>query len=92
VKRSVLLFTVSAVMAAMMALAGPAFADHAHYLVTPGTTVEDIGGGQTKKCSTDPGGHKFHKNMHAGQPGEEDGAFDNPRNPVSVGKSENATC
>lgn len=92
VKRIVLLFTVSAVMAAMMAFTGPAFADHAHYLVTPGTTVEDIGRGQTAKCSTEPGGHKFHKNMHTGQPGEEDGAFDNPRNPISVGKSENATC
>ena len=88
-KRSVLLFTVAAVVAAMMALAGPAFADHAHYLATPGTTVEDIGGGQTEKCSTDPGGHKFHENMHTGEPAE---AFANPSNPVSVGKSENATC
>lgn len=88
-RRIVLLFTVAAAMAATMALAGPAFADHEHYLVTPGTTVEDIGSGQTAKCSTDPGGHKFHKNMHTGEPAE---AFANPRNPVSVGKSEIATC
>ena len=89
VRRTVLLFTVVAVMAATMALAGPAFADHEHYLVTPGITVEDIGSGQTEKCSDEPGGHKFHENMHVGQAGE---AFDNPKNPVSVGKSENATC
>ena len=88
-RRNVLVFTVAAVMAAMMAFAGPAFADHAHYLVTPGTTVEDIGGGQTAKCSTDPGGHKFHEHMHVGHAGQ---AFENPSNPVSVGKSENATC
>lgn len=88
-RRIVLLFTVAAVMAAMLALAGPALADHAHYLATPGTTVEDIGRGQTEKCSTGPGGHKFHENVHVGQPGQ---AFDNPKNPVSAGKSENATC
>lgn len=88
-KRTVLLFTVAAVMAAMLVFAGPAFADHAHYLVTPGTTVEDIASGQTEKCASEPGGHKFHENMHVGQPGK---AFANPRNPVSVGKSEDATC
>ncbi len=88
-KRMVLLFTVTVVMAAMLALAGPALADHQHYLVTPGTTVEDIGRGQTEKCSDEPGGHKFHENMHVGQPGQ---AFANEANPVSVGKSENATC
>lgn len=91
-KRVVLLFTVAAVMAAMMALAGPALADHQHYLATPGTTVQDIGRGQTEKCSDEPGGHKFHENVHTGQPGEKGGAFDNPRNPVSVGKSGDATC
>ena len=50
-RRIILLVTVAAVMAAMMALAGPALADHQHYLETPGTTVEDIGRGQTEKCS-----------------------------------------
>ncbi len=87
-RRIVLLVTVAAVMAAMVALSGPAFADHAHYLVTPGTTVEDIGRGQTEKCSTEPGGHKFHENMHKGQPEE---AFAN-QGKVYVGKSEDATC
>ena len=88
-KRIILLVTVALVMAAMMALAGPALADHEHFLTTPGTTVQDIAHGQTEKCSTEPGGHKFHENVHIGQPGQ---AFANPNNPVSVGKSENATC
>lgn len=85
----VLLFTVTAVIAAMLALAGPALADHAHYLVTPGTTVEDIGSGQTAKCRDEPGGHKFHDNVHTGTPGQF--AFAQGGQ-VEVGKSENATC
>jgi hypothetical protein len=83
-----LLFTVAAVMAAMMALAGPAFADHAHNLITPGHTVVDIGGGQTEKCATEPGGHKFHNNVHIGTPGTS--AFPQSGN-VSVIKTEDAT-
>ena len=88
-RRIILLVTVAAVMAAMMALAGPAFANHDHNLTTPGTIVVDIANGQTEKCASDPGGHKFHDNVHVGQAGE---AFANPNNPVSVDKTENATC
>ncbi len=88
VRRIVLLFTVAAVMAAMMALAGPALADHQHYLKTEGITVEDIASGQTEKCASEPGGHKFHENMHKGQP-EEAFAI---QGKVFVGKSEDATC
>ncbi len=68
-RRIILLVTVALVMAAMMALAGPAFAGHQHNLSTPGTTVVDIGSGQTSKCSGEPGYHKFHENVHLGTPG-----------------------
>jgi hypothetical protein len=88
-RRVIMLVTVAVVMAVMMALAGPAFANHDHNLYTPGTTVVDVANGQTEKCASEPGGHKFHENVHVGQPGDE--AFDNP-NPVSVDKTENATC
>ena len=88
-RRTILLGTVALVVAAMMALAGPAFANHDHNLTTPGTTVVDIANGQTEKCAGEPGGHKFHENVHVGQAGK---AFANPNNPVSVDKTESATC
>ena len=65
-------------------------ANHDHNLITPGTIVEDIADGQTEKCATDPGGHKFHENVHLGQPGLF--AFAQPNNPVSIIKTETATC
>ena len=65
-------------------------ANHDHDLTTPGTTVVDIGDGQTEKCASDPGGHQFHLNVHLGQPGTF--AFEQPNNPVSIAKTENATC
>jgi hypothetical protein len=87
-KRIILLVTVALVMAAMLALASPAFADHAHNLITPGTTVENIGSGQTEKGCGEPGYHKFHENVHIGTPGTF--AFPQSGN-VSVVKTENAT-
>jgi len=69
---------------------GRALADHDHNLITPGTTVVDIANGQTEKCATDPGGHKFHVNVHIGVPGTI--GFAQPNNPVSIIKTENATC
>ncbi len=84
--------TMALVMAAMMALASPAFApafaDHAHNLITPGTTVENIGSGQTEKGCGEPGYHKFHENVHIGTPGTH--AFPQSGN-LSVVKTENAT-
>jgi hypothetical protein len=71
-------------------IACPALANHDHNLITPGTTVVDIGNGQTEKCATDPGGHKYHEHVHLGMPGML--AFENPHNPVSVIKTESATC
>jgi len=70
--------------------AGTALADHDHDLSTPGHTVVDIANGQTEKCASDHGGHKFHTNVHLGQPGSF--AFEQPNNPVSVSKTEDATC
>ena len=75
---------------AMPMFAGTALADHDHNLITPGKTVVDIANGQTEKCATDPGGHKFHANVHLGTPGTF--AFAQPNNPVSIIKTESATC
>jgi hypothetical protein len=83
------LVTAALMMVAMMALSGPAFADHAHDLITPGTTVVDIGSGQTEKCATEPGGHQFHNRVHFGTPGTY--AFTQGDN-VSVIRTEPITC
>ncbi len=65
----------------------PASASHEHYLLTPGTCVTDIASGQTSKAPGEEGYHRFHSNVHKGQPGL--AAFTNPNNPVSVDKG---TC
>jgi hypothetical protein len=68
--------------------AATASAEHQHWLQTPGACVEDLGSGQTGISDPDHGGyHRFHVNVHIGQPGA---AFENPHNPVAVGKGE--TC
>lgn len=74
---------------ASLATAGSVAADHSHDLLTPGTTVVDIGAGQTLKCASEPGGHQFHGNVHLGVPGAF--AF-GQGDQVSVMKTENATC
>lgn len=83
--------TMAAVLAALTSLAavGMVAANHAHNLVTPGTTVVDIGSGQTSACGTEPGGHQFHWNVHLGVPGTF--AFAQGGQ-ISVVKTENATC
>lgn len=86
-RRFVLLFAVGAIMVASIAFSAPAFASHEHYLSTPGTCVEDVASGQTAKGEGEGGYHKFHDNVHKGQPGMV--AFGNPNNPVSVDKG---TC
>ncbi|MBM3939982.1 MAG: hypothetical protein FJ318_03625 [SAR202 cluster bacterium] len=54
----------------MLAFASIARAGHEHFLVTPGTCVEDIAKGQTAIGDPDHGGyHRFHTNVHAGTPG-----------------------
>jgi hypothetical protein len=86
--RRLVLAVVLAVLSSL-ATVGIVAADHAHDLVTPGTTVVDIGSGQTAKCSTDPGGHQFHWHVHVGVPGTF--AFAQGGQ-VSVMKTESATC
>jgi hypothetical protein len=77
------------VVAALLAAAPGALADHDHDLITPGTTVEDVGDGQTEKCAADPGGHRFHENVHLGTPG----AFAFAQGGrVAIVKTEGATC
>ena len=73
-----------------LSISGSVFANHDHDLITPGTTVVDIGNGQTEKCASDAGGHSYHEHVHLGMPGMF--AFENPHNPVSVIKTESATC
>lgn len=54
----------------MLSNASSALAAHEHFLVTPGTCVEDIGSGQTAISDSLHGGyHQFHGNVHIGQPG-----------------------
>lgn len=83
------------VLASAGALALPMFgttalADHDHNLETPGTIVVDIGNGQTEKCAAAPGGHQFHVHVHLGRPGAF--AFTQPNNPVSLIKTQSASC
>ena len=71
-------------LAASLAGVRPALAGHDHYLVTPGTCVEDIAQGQTAQ-TTGGGAHRFHHNVHLGTPGTD--AFTNQQNPVAVYKA-----
>jgi hypothetical protein len=85
VTRLLLAITVVVIMSASVLFSAPAFASHEHYLVTPGTCVEDIAVGQTEKGPDEGGYHKFHENVHLGTPGMM--AFENENNPVAVYKS-----
>ena len=59
-----------ATIAALAFVPGVAFAGHEHFLVTPGTCVEDIAGGQTSISDLEHGGyHQFHDNVHTGAGG-----------------------
>jgi hypothetical protein len=67
-----------------LVFAAQAVADHQHWIQTPAGCKEDIASGQTRKAEREPGGHKFHYNVHTGTPGTH--AFAQERNPVSVGR------
>ena len=80
-------FAVMALGATALALGSPgtARAEHEHWLLTPGTCVQDMGSGQTSIDDPGHGGyHRFHTNVHLGVPGLE--AFANANNPISIGK------
>ena len=83
--KKVITFGIATVIALMTTMSS-ATASHDHWLQTPGTCVEDIASGQTRKAEGEGGYHKFHDNVHMGQPGT--AAFEN--GPVAVGKG--ATC
>jgi hypothetical protein len=73
-----------AALVTALALAAPALASHQHWIKTPAGCKEDVAQGQTRKEEGEPGGHKFHENVHTGTPGTH--AFAQERNPASVGR------
>jgi hypothetical protein len=85
-----LVLALALALALGLTFAGGARANHDHNLITPGTTVVDIGDGQTEKCASDEGGHMYHVHVHLGMPGMF--AWEHENNPVSVVKTESATC
>lgn len=61
--------------------AGPAAADHAHFIFQPAhgehpATCRYIAAGQTQKAADDPGGHAFHEHVHTGRPGTDNRGTD----------------
>ena len=68
------LVTVAAAIAAVMALsAGPAFAGHDHYIVTPNGQCHQVASGQTAIDNDSHGGkHRFHDNVHTGAAAPDD--------------------
>ena len=60
--------------------AGTAGADHGHYVVREDrngqTHCQYLAGGQTEKSPGEGGGHRFHDNVHLGQPGSDDKGTD----------------
>ena len=75
---------IGSAVALSIGIAAPTYASHEHYIDTPGTCDADVAGGQTSKGPGEGGYHRFHENVHLGQPGAE--AFANSNNPVSIGK------
>ena len=52
---------------AVMVLAAPAAAGHAHYIVTPNGQCHQVAAGQTAINDESHGGkHRFHNNVHTG--------------------------
>ena len=64
----------------LLSSASVAGATHGHYVIREDkdgqTHCRYIAEGQTSKAAGDPGGHKFHENVHAGQPGNDDHGTD----------------
>lgn len=76
--------TAAAIVAGLTAgAAGPALADHGHFVIRTDRDGETthcryIAQGQTAKDPEqgDPGAHKFHDNVHGGTPGSDDRGTD----------------
>jgi hypothetical protein len=79
-----LMMLAATLLVGSLAIPSQAFASQPDYLSTPGTCVEDGAPGQTAKGTGEGGYHKFHDNVHKGQPGTE--AFEKENNPVSMDK------
>lgn len=64
----------------LLASTGVAGAEHGHYVIRQDrdgqTHCRYIADGQTSKRADDPGGHKFHDNVHNGQPGTDEHGTD----------------
>jgi hypothetical protein len=85
-KRIILLATVALVMAAMLALAGPALAAplHQHTVNTPGPTGTgdpEVAEGTCGNAPHDPAFENLHANFHLGAGSK---GFEQPNNPVSI--------
>lgn len=83
-KKNLKVAIVAGMAAVTMGITSPAAANHAHYLDTPGTCVEDIAHGQTSKTEGEGGGHMFHLNVHKGKPGSI--LVGGEHHPVTIGK------
>lgn len=73
-------------------LAGPAFAGHVHYVMTPNGACHQVGSRQTSIDDVDQGGyHQFHDHVHIGATGDTGTAGDdhlgNGHAPVAVYKA-----
>lgn len=72
--RARVLLATAAVIGAVTISAGPAAADHAHFIYQPAhgnhpATCRYLAAGQTDKAADAPGGHALHTHVHTGQPG-----------------------
>lgn len=82
---------VSALTAAAMTVAVPAFAEHDHYIVTPNGVCHQVAEGQTSIADPEHGGyHRFHQNVHLGATGDENRALGHGNSQVDVYKSADA--
>jgi hypothetical protein len=62
-------------MVLVVATAGPAFANHPHFVDTPNGNCHQVAEGQTSIDKDDRGGHKFHDNVHKGAADHEEGSL-----------------
>jgi hypothetical protein len=85
-KRIILLGTVALVLAAMLAMTGPALAvpPHQHTVNTPGpagTGDPEVAEGTCENAPHDPALHELHENFHLGAGSK---GFGQPSNPVFI--------
>jgi hypothetical protein len=73
--------------------AGPAGATHAHYVVREDRNAETncqyVASGQTEKSPDEGGGHRFHENVHLGQPGSDEKGTDVDKEEVEGDRCDN---